>query len=245
MVRRPWLATGSVAGTASSGSGGAAMPPRAARSASRLRHCSTCACDGASPAVPIKEPSGIRTPGSSFEVAQPSLISQWTRYGSVNRSLKKPEPGRIRVHPCGWGRMSTYSTSSRSPGLAPFTYTGPVSGCPTLASIPSRSVTDMPGRICPSEASRVSRSTYSPGSASNTGGMSGCHLLCPVCDSCLRRLVRSISMLFKPLASFRPRCCLTSLRVSSRFRKQNSSNAPGFLAGSVGPVGGHVLHGIE
>ena len=90
--------------------------------------------------------------------------------------------------------MSRYSTSSRSPGSAPLMYTGPVSGCPTLASRPARSAAVIVGRIWPSDASRVSSTTSSPGSTATIGGMSGCQRLCPRWASSLRRLLRSMLM---------------------------------------------------
>ena len=99
MVRSPSLAMTPPAGAASSGSGGAAIPPRRAYSASRAVHSFNCACDGASPAVPINDPSGMRTPGTCAEVAHPSAMFQCARYGSVNISRRKPAPGRFRVHP--------------------------------------------------------------------------------------------------------------------------------------------------
>jgi len=75
---------------------------------------------------------------------------------------------------------------------APATKTGPVSGwtgprstCPTSARVAA-------GVNWPSSASRVSRSTSSPGSHSTTGGMSGCQRLCPVSVCSVRGRLRSI-----------------------------------------------------
>src|SRR5260221_4289040 len=93
--------------------------------------------------------------------------------------------------------MSRYSISSRSPGLAPFAYTGPVSGCATVRSSFSRSFAVEPAWICRSLASRVSSVTSSPGATSMTGAMSGCQRLWPLCGSSRSRFLRSISM---PLA---------------------------------------------
>ena len=41
----------------------------------------------------------------------------------------------MAVNACGWGRMSTISISRTSPGRAPLTSTGPVSGCTAPVSI--------------------------------------------------------------------------------------------------------------
>src|SRR5688572_7062091 len=95
--------------------------------------------------------------------------------------------------------MSRCSISSRSPGFAPFTYTGPVSGCATVRSIFSRSFTVVRGPICRSIASRVSSVTSSPGSTSITGAMSGCQRLCPLLGSSRSRFVRSMLMFFAML----------------------------------------------
>src|ERR1043165_189058 len=90
--------------------------------------------------------------------------------------------------------MSRYSISSRAPGFAPFTWTGPVSGCAAVRSIFSRSFAVVPGAICRSMASRVSSVTSSPGSTSITAGMSGCQRLCPLCGSSRSRFARSMLM---------------------------------------------------
>ena len=81
------------AGTASSGSGGAAAPPRRTRSASRCAQAPICSRDGGDASGAMKEPLGILTPGNCSDVAHPSLMSQLTKYGSWNRSRRKPAPG--------------------------------------------------------------------------------------------------------------------------------------------------------
>ena len=58
------------------------------RSASRFVHASICAAVGATPDMPMNGAPGMRTPGISFEVAQPSAIDQCTRNGVVNRSRR-------------------------------------------------------------------------------------------------------------------------------------------------------------
>ena len=76
----------------------------------------------------MKGAPGIRTPGICGEVAQPSLSVQWTRKRSVMMSRRKPSPGRIALNAVACGTMSRNSISNASPGSAPLTATGPVSG---------------------------------------------------------------------------------------------------------------------
>ena len=115
-VRRPAVAGGPESGTAPAGSGCSTKPPRAAASASRLVHASTCSREGATPETPMNGPAGIRAPGICAVVAQPSAIVQWTRNGVVITSRRKPRPGIIPENAHGCGAISTNSTSSRSPG---------------------------------------------------------------------------------------------------------------------------------
>jgi hypothetical protein len=111
----------------------------------------------------MNEPSRTRTPGSSAEVAQPSAIRHVTMNGSGNSSRRKPKPGIWIVKPQLAGLSSRISTSSKSPGSAPLTNTGPVSGCTTLMSTLSRSAAAVDAVTWPSSASLVSSSTSSPG----------------------------------------------------------------------------------
>ncbi len=78
MVRSPSVAIFICAGTAPATSGGQTRPPRALSSASRAVQRFSCSCDGATPAVPMNEPLGMRTPGSCGEVAYCGLMSQCT-----------------------------------------------------------------------------------------------------------------------------------------------------------------------
>ena len=89
----------------------------------------------------MNEPPGMRTPGSCADVAQPFSIFQWTRNGVVIVSRRKPRPGMIAENAQGWGTISTNSISSRSPGCAPLTKTGPVSGWTAPIGSPARSAT--------------------------------------------------------------------------------------------------------
>ena len=64
---------------------------------------------------------GMRTPGSSAEVAQSPAMSQLTLYGSGKTSRRNPNPGICTVNPYLSGSTSMISTASRSPGSAPST----------------------------------------------------------------------------------------------------------------------------
>ena len=101
---------------------------------SRAVHSASFAADGATADTPMNGAPGMRTPGICAEVAQPSAICQCTRNGSVITSRRKPSPGMIALNAVGWAMMSVNSISSMSPGSAPLTKTGPVSGCTTPAS---------------------------------------------------------------------------------------------------------------
>ena len=68
------------------------------------------------------------------------------RWGAVKRSRKKPKPGAITVKPSLWGMTSRISTARRSPGSAPSTETGPVSGGPARDSRPGDRAPSLSGR---------------------------------------------------------------------------------------------------
>ena len=167
------MAAGPRPGTAPVASGGKTMPPRDISSFSRAVHARSWAADGATPETPMNGAPGMRTPGSFGDVAQPSRICQWTRYGVVNTSRRKPSPGTIAVNACGCGTMSRNSISSTSPGRAPLTKTGPVRGWMAPASILAMSASVVPGPSWPSTPSRVASTTSSPSSTVRSGGMSG------------------------------------------------------------------------
>ena len=107
--------------------GSATGPPRSAIRSSRRRRLETL-CEGATPTTPANISSGTATPGTPAERAKPPAISQVTRYGSVKTSARKPKPGITAVTPKAAERYSRNSTSRTSPGFAPSTSTGPVSG---------------------------------------------------------------------------------------------------------------------
>src|SRR5512144_419074 len=146
------------------------------------------------------------------------------------------------VKPWGCGRMSTNSISSRSPGLAPLTSTGPVIGWTAPASIAAMPSAVTEGPSWPSQPSRVSSTISSPSSASRIGGTSGCQRLCPVFGWSTRRLLRSISTLFMGLSS--------GVRGAEgapallRLREAGAAVDEREVAGAAGPLllGGGLVH---
>src|SRR5262245_55902267 len=91
--------------------------------------------------------------------------------GSGNWSANKPKPGITAVQPQPDGVNDSILTLSASPGSAPSTRTGPVTGLTRPKSSPSTSATDDSGDSCPPEASTVSNSTASPGATVRTGSL--------------------------------------------------------------------------
>ena len=124
-VRSPAAATG---GKAVSGRSPATGPPAARMRSSRARCRSISSWDGATPITPAWTQAGTAIPGSSAERACVPSSSQPTRNGSVKRSARNPKPGMTPFTPKSGVSYPTSSTSSTSPGSAPSTWTGPVSG---------------------------------------------------------------------------------------------------------------------
>ena len=77
----------------------------------------------------------------------------------------------IAVQPQAWGRSSRISTASTSPGCAPRTNTGPVTGLTRSKSSAATSAGVESAVSWPPEASAVSSSTVSPDSISSTGAI--------------------------------------------------------------------------
>ena len=97
----------------------------------------------------------------------PSRTSKSRVTGDCTCSISCPKPGMSVATPHSIGRTSRISTTSESPGSAPFTATGPVA---LLIRDRSISVTRSSSlRICPVKQSFVSNVTMSPGSTSSTG----------------------------------------------------------------------------
>ena len=180
MVRIALPAMASAVGTAPAASGGITMPPRPSSSASRATMRCRSSCEGATPITPMNGAPGMRTPGSCGDWAKPLAISQCTRKGVVKRSRRKPKPGMIMVKPRLAGTICSILTARRSPGWAPSTCTGPVSGWTRPISMPARSAAVVPGLIWPSSPSSVSISTDEPEATRTAGAMSGCQRLWPL-----------------------------------------------------------------
>ena len=132
LVRRP-----SAAMTSSAGRRRAApvarrphRPPRAP--AHGPRSAPADLVDGATPRMPMNGRPGMRRPGRSGDVAQPSASSHRARNGAGNSSLRNPKPGNWAVYPKDAGPTSRMSTTSRSPGSAPSTRWVPSAGAPTF-----------------------------------------------------------------------------------------------------------------
>src|SRR4051794_37745846 len=77
--------------------------------------------------------------------------------------------------------ISRMSTISRSPGCAPSTRNGPLRTCTPGSGAWRTSSAESSLLIAPSNHSRQSARNTSPGLTLTTGGMSGCHRLCPTC----------------------------------------------------------------
>src|SRR4051794_14794289 len=91
--------------------------------------------------------------------------------GESTSAMSWPNSGMIVAKPRGPGRTSRSSTTSESPGSAPFTATGPVALFTRAKSIAvTRSSSDA---IWPVKQSFVSNVTTAPGSTSSTGSRSG------------------------------------------------------------------------
>src|SRR5699024_5240428 len=82
--------------------------------------------------------------------------------GFGKSSANNPNPGMIAVHPQSSCLKSTISTSSVSPGLASFTYTGPETGFTFSKLIFATSFSVDCFVNCPSDDSLISYDTVSP-----------------------------------------------------------------------------------
>ena len=84
-------------GSAPVGSGGNAIPPASPSAVSLFNHFATSGAPGKTPTEPINPLKGIFTPGTSAEIASSLFNCQLAMNGSVNISLRKPNPGTIVV----------------------------------------------------------------------------------------------------------------------------------------------------
>ena len=153
-------------GTAPAASGGKTMPPFSSARCSRSAHSLSFCPDGAVAEMPMKGAPGMRTPGISAAVAQPSRIFQWATNGCRHDVAEKTqarndgaERGRLRhdvekLDLDHVARLSTLDEDRSSQGVD-------ASGISF-----ARSATLLSGATCPSTASRVSRMTSSPSATS-------------------------------------------------------------------------------
>ena len=123
----------------------------------------------ATPSVPGKGRCGSVTisPKRTFPAA--ASTSEIRSHGSGNSSARRPKPGMIAVQPQSLASKARSSTSSTSPGSAPLTKTGPLTGFTCEKSSFATSSTPEPLWICSSEASRTRSRTDSPDSSSSAG----------------------------------------------------------------------------
>jgi hypothetical protein len=112
---------------------------------------------------------------SSRKATRPFAIVEIRSHGSGNSSASRPKPGMIAVQPQSRGLSDRISTSSTSPGCAPLTNTGPVTGFTRVKSSAATSATAESRSSWPPEASVTSSSTVSPGSISRTGAIALSH----------------------------------------------------------------------
>lgn len=131
---------------------------------------------GATPIVPGNGSNGSST--SSRKATRPSSIVEIRSHGSGNSSASRPKPGMIAVQPQSRGRSARISTSSTSPGAAPLTNTGPVTGFTRVKSSAATSATEEPRASCPPDASVTSSSTVSPDSISSVGAIELSQTVC-------------------------------------------------------------------
>ena len=91
--------------------------------------------------------------------------------GSVNWSASSPKPGMFAVQPTPVGSKSPKVIFSASPGSAPSTKTGPVTGLTLEKSSVATSAAVLPGVKCPFAASLHSKRSVVPGAIRSTGGI--------------------------------------------------------------------------
>ena len=154
----------------------AAAPPRPARPRAPSRGSAARAT--ARPSRPRGTAARrSRRRAAPSERATPSAMSQRTSSGSGKRSASSPKPGMTAVVPTASQSSASSSTTSTSPGRAPRTATGPVSGWLAPRSTSRSASAEAARRSSPSIPSRQSASSSSPGSIVATGAMPGCSRL--------------------------------------------------------------------
>ena len=127
---------------------------------------------GAQPISPGKGWSGTRPPGlKTAGSIVPGSYSQTCSAGWENRSARRPKPGMLAVQPQPEGWKRRIVTFSASPGSAPSTNTGPVTGLTRAKSTCATSAAVLSLVSCPPEASTVSSSMVSPGRTVSAGSI--------------------------------------------------------------------------
>ena len=122
--------------------------------------------------VPRLGASGIATRPANH--AFPSRIGQETMAGSANSSLSTPKSRSTALAPSPKGSMASSSIATESPGRAPRTAMGPVTGargCPSDAGVKgvgTRAMSSMSSKA-PSTVTSIS----APGSTVIAGGVAG------------------------------------------------------------------------
>src|ERR1700736_1756780 len=125
---------------------------------------------GATPIVPANGRSGTRPPGPYMAGARPVSYFQILSFGSGNWSASRPKPGMLPVQPQPEGWNDKTLILSASPGLAPSTKTGPVTGLISEKSSVVMSADVEAGVSCPDDGSLVSKRMISPGAILSLGG---------------------------------------------------------------------------
>ncbi len=125
----------------------------------------------ATPIVPGNGSNGSVIPSAKRTRRVSASTCEMRSHGSGYSSARSPNPGMIAVQPQSPGRSSRISTASTSPGFAPFTATGPLTGftCEKSRFVTASTVESLP--ICSSPASRTWNSTSAPESTSSTGSI--------------------------------------------------------------------------
>src|SRR5471032_1045437 len=126
---------------------------------------------GATPIVPAKGRRGTLPPGPYIAGARvvASYFQIWS-FGSLNWSASRPKPGILAVQPQPDGLNESTFILSASPGCAPSTKTGPVTGLTSEKSSFVTSAVVEVGVSWPHDGSRVSNCTVSPGAIVRRGG---------------------------------------------------------------------------
>src|SRR3546814_732588 len=130
-------------------------------------------CPGSAGARPMVPQNGFRgtlppAPYSAGANDCGSYFQIWSA-GSLNWSASRPKPGMLAVQPQPEGVRPRIVTLIASPGSAPSTWTGPVTGFTLPKSSFARSASVDFAESWAPEESMVSNSTVSPGATASAG----------------------------------------------------------------------------